>query len=280
MDLDFLGCRDLAQHFIEHYVRYAGDPGLLRVLDFYRSYRAYVRAKVTSFKLNDPGISEEEKNQARALAAAYFDLSLAYARSLFRKPFLVTVMGLPGVGKTYFAQRLAGRLNAFHLKSDVIRKELAGVPIDSHDFAGLENGLYAPEMSQRTYLEMYRRAGALAELGLSSILDATFSRKDTRQEVARLAAEAGMPVFFILCSAPEEVVLERIARRSKEPSASDATPDVYYRMRASFEPAVSDFSVDTSRPLEPHLDLIANHIASRLYGPGFPAASFRLSSQR
>jgi aminoglycoside phosphotransferase family enzyme len=48
------------------------------LLDFYKCYRAYVRGKVESFKLDDPYISEEEKAEALTTARRYFQLGEMY----------------------------------------------------------------------------------------------------------------------------------------------------------------------------------------------------------
>jgi aminoglycoside phosphotransferase family enzyme len=82
MDLDFKDRRDLSSFFVERYVRYSGDQELEKLLQFYKCYRAYVRGKVTSFKLNDPSVDKEEKSEATKEAKAYFKLATDYARQL------------------------------------------------------------------------------------------------------------------------------------------------------------------------------------------------------
>ena len=54
MDLEFEGFEELAGVFVEAYVEVSGDDELRELLDFYRAYRAYVRAKVSSFATDDP----------------------------------------------------------------------------------------------------------------------------------------------------------------------------------------------------------------------------------
>jgi aminoglycoside phosphotransferase family enzyme len=78
MDLDFHGRRDLSRTLVERYVAASGDAGALELLDFYKVYRAYVRGKVVSFRLDDAHIPPEEKERARATAARYFELALSY----------------------------------------------------------------------------------------------------------------------------------------------------------------------------------------------------------
>ncbi|MCX8153573.1 MAG: phosphotransferase [Candidatus Bathyarchaeota archaeon] len=82
MDLDFKGRMDLADIFIEKYMEYSGDRELTAVLPFYKCYRAYVRGKVASFKLNDPNVRSEEKDAAKREATAYFKLAATYAKNL------------------------------------------------------------------------------------------------------------------------------------------------------------------------------------------------------
>jgi aminoglycoside phosphotransferase family enzyme len=52
----------------------------MEVLDFYKCYRAYVRGKVESFRLDDPHIPEDEKKGALERAQKYFSLAHRYAQ--------------------------------------------------------------------------------------------------------------------------------------------------------------------------------------------------------
>jgi aminoglycoside phosphotransferase family enzyme len=82
MDLDFRERPDLSNFFVERYVEYSGDQELMHLLPFYKCYRAYVRGKVTSFKLKDPNVEGEEKSSAMKEAKAYFKLASTYAKAL------------------------------------------------------------------------------------------------------------------------------------------------------------------------------------------------------
>jgi len=82
MDLDFKARSDLSNFFVERYVKYSGDQELTELLPFYKCYRAYVRGKVTSFKLEDPNVSSREKTAALKEAKAYFKLAYTYAKLL------------------------------------------------------------------------------------------------------------------------------------------------------------------------------------------------------
>jgi aminoglycoside phosphotransferase family enzyme len=82
MDLDYHGRQDLSEHLIRTFIGESGDQGLKEVLDFYKCYRAYVRGKVESFRLDDPHIPEEGKKEALKRAQKYFDLAHRYAMRL------------------------------------------------------------------------------------------------------------------------------------------------------------------------------------------------------
>ena len=78
MDLDYHGHPDLSKHFIDAYVESSQDEELLQLLNFYKGYRAYVRGKVESFKLDDTLIPEKEKTKALSAAKRYFQLAEGY----------------------------------------------------------------------------------------------------------------------------------------------------------------------------------------------------------
>jgi aminoglycoside phosphotransferase family enzyme len=82
MDLDFRERADLSEFFVKRYVEYSGDQELVKLLPFYKCYRAYVRGKVVSFKLEDPSVGDEEKRAAIKEAKAYFKLASTYAKTL------------------------------------------------------------------------------------------------------------------------------------------------------------------------------------------------------
>jgi aminoglycoside phosphotransferase family enzyme len=80
MDLDYHGRQDLSEHLIRAFIGESGDQELIEVLDFYKCYRAYVRGKVESFRLDDPHIPEEEKKEAQKRAQKYFSLAHRYSQ--------------------------------------------------------------------------------------------------------------------------------------------------------------------------------------------------------
>ena len=80
MDLEFHGGDEQAEFFWDSYKTEASEGNVERLLTFYKVYRAFVRGKVNSFQLDDPGISHEKKQQAVSTARKYFDLALKYVK--------------------------------------------------------------------------------------------------------------------------------------------------------------------------------------------------------
>jgi aminoglycoside phosphotransferase family enzyme len=78
MDLDHYGRKDLADSFIDAYVEKSGDEELLKFLNFYKCYRAYVRGKVGCFQYDDRYISTADKEIIAVNARSYFDLAANY----------------------------------------------------------------------------------------------------------------------------------------------------------------------------------------------------------
>jgi len=81
MDLDRYRRPDLSKVFYDAYVEASGDKELMQLLSFYKCYRACVRGKVESFKLDDPLISQGEKDAILLVAKRYFELAESYTFS-------------------------------------------------------------------------------------------------------------------------------------------------------------------------------------------------------
>jgi hypothetical protein len=226
MDLDALGRPDLGYFFTERYQAGADDLDLLRLLPFYRCYRAYVRGKVLSFRLDEPEFSAAEKDRAAQRAAGYFELAQRYSSRL-RRPTVIVVSGLPGTGKTSLARAVAGELGCRVVSTDAVRLELFG---EQKRPAGYGEGVYGAEASQRTYRALIDKGiKRMAEDG-SVILDGTFLKAPDRAEVRQIASVKGAAMREIECLLAPELVRGRIERRQRrQDGLSDATWQIYER---------------------------------------------------
>jgi len=229
MDLDERGHPELAERLERAYVARSGDRELPRLSTFYRAYRALVRAKVAALT------SRRGEDVAARLddARRHVHLALGYALA----PTLVLVGGLPGTGKTFLAPHLARPLRARVVRSDVVRKQLAGLAPTTSARAAYGAGLYTPEARARTYAALREAAADELRAGRSVVVDASFTRAEERAPFAELAARLGVACLAVEVEAPLEVVRARLAERAaRGTDASDADLAVHLRAREGHEP--------------------------------------------
>ncbi|WP_026097879.1 bifunctional aminoglycoside phosphotransferase/ATP-binding protein [Baaleninema simplex] len=250
MDCEARGRRDLGNAFLNTYIERTGDWDGLRVLPLYLSRQAYVRAKVTSFLLDDEAVSEEEKAKAAKTASEYYRLAWEYTRSHSGKMFVMS--GLSGSGKSTTARQLARRLGAIQVRSDAVRKHLAGIPLDERG----SDEIYTFEMSRRTYDRLAELGAMLAKLGWTVILDAKYDRREWRKMACDRAEAASIPVQILHCTAPMSVLRDRLDRRTGD--IADATADLLASQQAKAEGFTEDelsrvVEIDTTQNLEMQL---------------------------
>lgn len=250
MDLELRGHEELAQHFVAAYSEAAADPELPRLIPPFACHRAYIRGKVESLKSAEPEIGEVARTAARAHARRYFALALRFAWREF--PALVVVHGLSGSGKSTLARAMAERTGFVHLASDALRKQIAGLAPTDRSGAGASDGLYAPEMSARTYAALFEAAARHLATGRGVILDATCQRRIDREAARAVARKASVACCLVECTAPDEEVERRLMERSaRDDDVSDADVAVYRNQRAAYqvwsdEDAADGVRVDTT----------------------------------
>ena len=179
---------------------------------------------------------------------------------MLKKPRLIVIFGLIASGKTTLAQALGKSLNLPVVHSDIVRKALVGIPATQRVEVPFGKGIYAPDVSGRTYQEMFRQAQELLEAGGVAILEGSFMRAADRRQARELAAASQAEIFFILCSCQAEETLRRLARRATDTQAiSDGRQEILMAQQEVFEPITDLHEVpvlilDTNRPLEDILE--------------------------
>ena len=221
MDLDARGRFDLGNIFLNSYLEETGDWQGVEVLPLYLCRQAYVRAKVTSFLLDDTDIADVDKENAIVTAKQYYDLAWQYTRLSPGK--IILMAGLSGSGKSTIASKLAPRLNAIHIRSDAVRKHLADIPLKQK--APID--IYSQEWNRRTYEQLINLGILLAQQGFTIILDATYNRQQLRQQVITETVKQNISLAIIYCHAPKEILQQRLMNRGQD--ISDATIEVLNR---------------------------------------------------
>ena len=250
MDLDARGRSDYASLLRNKYLEITGDYEGAQVLPLYLSRQAYVRAKVTSFLLDDPGIPESVKLESAKTAADYYRQAYHYTQATHGQ--LIVMAGLSGSGKSTTASTIARSKSAIHLRSDAIRKHLAGIPVDQKG----DDAIYSADMTAKTYNRLLALGLLLASQGQTVILDAKYDRIALREPVLAQAKAAGIPVQFLHCEAPIAVLKARVAARSGDIADADVAV-LSHQNFEGFTIAEQSFvkTIDTTQPVAAQLEL-------------------------
>jgi aminoglycoside phosphotransferase family enzyme len=255
MDLDLRCFRGFARYLLHRYAALTADPELPSVADFYKIHLALVRGKVASIRAADPNLDTDGRERARLEAMRYFHLAGAYTLH----PTLILVCGLPATGKSHAARAIARPFEAAVLRSDVLRKKLAGLAPRACGGGELDTGIYAPEFTRRTYSALLDRAREHLRHNKTVIVDATFPTAAMRRPFFDAARESGIECVLVEMTCPEEVIRQRMRRRATDPvEVSDADWRVYQHVKARFEaPDEQCLRLDSQVPPE---DMVATVI--------------------
>ena len=191
----------------------------LAALPLFLHVRAAIRSKIAAAR-------------ARAHSGAEAEALRTEARDGFRQarrfldpvtPRLLAIGGFSGTGKTTLARLLApdrGRApGALILRSDVIRKRLAGVAPTTR----LPESAYRRESSAEVYERMLSDAARALSAGHDVILDAVFADPGEREAVEELADRLEVPVAGLWLQAPTLMAAERVTTRVGDASDADAS---------------------------------------------------------
>lgn len=266
MDLDYHHRSDLSRVLVDSYIEASGDEKMRPLVNFYKCYRAYVRGKVDSFELDDVSLNKEELKNAKKLAESYFQLAYRYAVNELKGKILIATCGLIGSGKSTVAAVIAEKKGFHVLRSDEIRKEIAGVAKEEHHYEEFGQGIYTGDFFDKTYEELFNRARDLIEKGESVILDASFKECEYRLQALDLANELGIPFLLVECVCPDEEIKKRLEKRVNEKSdVSDGRWEIYKKQKEAFEvikkiPGSEHIIIDTEEELLDNIDNILFNI--------------------
>jgi len=256
MDLERLGDPGLAERFLSYYAEFTADRWPASLAHFHIAYRAQVRAKVACLR------ASQEGDNAAPDADRLLRLALRHLQA--GRVSLILVGGAPATGKSSIAQELRDRLGGVVLRSDEVRKELAGITAATPAAAPLCAGVYTPAMTSLTYGELLHRARGLLERGESVVLDATWGDPSWREEARRIAAVASAELIELRCSAPVSIAAARARRRG--PDASDAGPEVAVALAERFAPWPEATVIDTRSAPATSAELAVTAATRRLSG--------------
>ena len=258
MECDRLGHTQIGERIVASCLAAGGDAIHRPLLNFYKSYRALVRAKVALLRAAQGQGTEQPAS--KRLAHEYLDWAEHYAARL-GPPAMIVLSGLMGSGKSTLAAAVAEAVGADVVSTDRVRRFLYGAS-DAPAAYGQRN--YQASHRIRVYEKLFSRAARSLDKGLSVVLDGTFLSKQQRQQAAAIAQTHGGAAFFVQCRCPREVSLARLTDRTAQGgSESEGRADLFDQQAADAEPmdaALPSVEVDTTLPVSEQVQQVFNGV--------------------
>jgi hypothetical protein len=232
MDLLRRGQPQLAWRLLNAYMEINGDYQGCSVLRFYLAYRATVRAKIAAIRAGQRGARMKKE-----LKSCRSYLRLAQSCLTRRCPAIIITHGLPGCGKSTFAQLALERLGAIRIRSDVERKRMFGLAPLADSKAQIDVDIYSADATWRTYAKLEELARSVIAAGFPVIVDAAFVLHAEREIFHALAKELAVPIVIASLQTDTAVLTERLAQRSsRRIDASEADFSVMKKLQVVQEP--------------------------------------------
>ena len=265
MDLAVNGRPDLANRLLNRYLECSGDYAGMATYRLYYVYHCLIRAKVYAIRADE---CEDAQERDEALAEMRRYTLPALSEVTDGQPALVVMHGLSGSGKTYVSGALAARLNAVRLRSDIERKRMHEVDERGSSHSPPGGGMYAQDVSRRTYERLRSLARELLEARHSVLLDAAFLSASERDAVRSLAQALGCEFLCVSVEAPREVLEQRLRERhaagSDASEADIAVLDLQYRTRDLLSAAELEDTLVWDSSGSSSVSALADDLARRL----------------
>ena len=196
MDLEANGKYSWANITLNRYLELSGDYQCLQILNFYKSFRSMVRAKVATL-----GPSANHQSFVK-----YLRLTQHYQRS--SKPTLILMHGLSGSGKSYVSRKIIKNIPAIRISSQVQRERLHKELLKK----GKKLDLHSPEINARLSQHLLTLAQNILKMGYSVVVDGTFLKQHFRQNYLNLAEQLNIQITIVSCVCEEKLLKARLVR--------------------------------------------------------------------
>lgn len=216
MDLWQRECRVEANIVFNRYLDLSpADETGVALLPLFLSARAAIRSHVLAAQ----SIRSGGKPALTSHARAYLRLARNFLEPC--TPRLIAVGGLSGTGKSTLARALGHRIGrppgARILRSDILRKRIAGVPPETR----LPEQSYSPAANAEVYRLLRSLASDDLSQGCAVIADAVYADPTERSGIVEVADRAELPFDGLWLVVSDEVRARRIAARPLDASDAD-----------------------------------------------------------
>lgn len=205
MDFERHHQEQLSQRFLNAYLIETGDYALLKVLNFYKVYRALQRVKVASIKYAS-STSEEQQNQHLSDIEAYTDLADAYT-SEHRQGSLILSHGSLREGNECI-QQIANSLRMVHVRADA---ENIRLQCDNNTHQAPSLG--TKQLSDKLQKRLFDMAQHALAAGYYVIVDVQSFSRGTRDKFVEMAIAHQAP-FLILNFQNDQMKLRALVREA------------------------------------------------------------------
>ena len=232
MDLQARNQTELAQRFLNTYLEATGDYSGVQLLSFYMMYRALVRAKVDAINMTQSHVSSIDTGDVTNELYSYLNLAKSYTQATPVK--LIITHGASASGKSTFSQQLLQYIPCIRIRSDIERKRMAGALISDKTQITADENIYTEEFTNKLYAKLALLSETIIDSGYSVIIDAAFLNKRKRDQFRELAEKKNVEFVILSFSFPEEVLRQRISKRTGD--ASDADLSVLETQLLNYQP--------------------------------------------
>jgi hypothetical protein len=161
---------------------------------------------------------------------------------------LIIFCGPPCSGKSTLARRLHEETGFRYLELDEIHCRL--IPESSH--TGKERDI--------TYRAMHLMTECFLQVGSTVILDATYARPETRDDLKTLTSATDVPVFVIQCRVDPATAMRRFSERRGSHQAKDLTLERVQSLAQEFRYDRLGLNLDTAESFEQCLGRIRSYL--------------------
>lgn len=147
-------------------------------------------------------------------------------------------VGVPGSGKTTFAEQLADHLGAVTLNSDAIRLSMWGSREEIwKTHADLEQRAHG---NQLTFGAMDYAAAQVLKAGHSVVYDCNANKRWERGKMAELATTNGGRAILVHIKTPHELAIKRIITRNEAEDSMSKNPEKVREIVERFAAAIEE----------------------------------------
>ncbi len=179
-----------------------------------------------------------------------------------KRKALILMCGLMGSGKSTIAAALARKFDAVLIRSDEVRKELAGINSGEHRYEAFGDGIYSEIFFDKTYEALFNKASKLLESGQPVIIDASFKKRVYRECGKALARSHDSLFLLVETACSDEEARSRLEERTRaDKDISDGRWEIFKKQKADFEKVIELSSrehvvVDTKDEINKNLDKV------------------------